>query len=555
MPGDHEPWSPVQSFCLPTVFLFLLREKQKRGDGLLYETYPGKFKQMSTQRILFLAPAHAVTRIFPQLRDAGYEVGLAENLKGASAFIRKSGPGIIFSRPSLPGYKVEDLLAVGEEDPNFPPVVVFTDKGTVEEAERLMGMGARDYWLEPLTFEKVALMVKTPRRSASVPPLSTLGGRKPDLASLAPGAPRIVGNNPSIRRVLALAKQVAPSKASVLISGESGTGKEMFARTLHAWSNRAQGPFVAVNCAALPEHLLESELFGHEKGAFTGAIARKPGKFELADGGTILLDEISEMDLPLQGKLLRVLQEGEIDRVGGTETVPVNVRVLATTNRNMESWVQEGKFRQDLFFRLNVIPLRLPSLRERGEDIFELAQFFITLYTREYQLQPCVLSSEAQEWLRNYDWPGNVRELQNLMERAVLLAGGKPITPHHFLLNENEWPLFEEEESLDNISAETTETGLADTVGSSFGNEEREGPNGTTSPAVSAPKRNEESNDSGETFPGAVIPLHEMERLMIMKGLQTTAGNRTQAAELLGISVRTLRNKLNEYREMGIEIE
>lgn len=535
--------------------LFLLREKQKRGDGLLYETYPGKFKQMSTQRILFLAPAHAVTRIFPQLRDAGYEVGLAENLKGASAFIRKSGPGIIFSRPSLPGYKVEDLLAVGEEDPNFPPVVVFTDKGTVEEAERLMGMGARDYWLEPLTFEKVALMVKTPRRSASVPPLSTLGGRKPDFGSLAPGAPRIVGNNPSIRRVLALAKQVAPSKASVLISGESGTGKEMFARTLHAWSNRARGPFVAVNCAALPEHLLESELFGHEKGAFTGAIARKPGKFELADGGTILLDEISEMDLPLQGKLLRVLQEGEIDRVGGTETVPVNVRVLATTNRNMESWVQEGKFRQDLFFRLNVIPLRLPSLRERGEDIFELAQFFITLYTREYQLQPCVLSSEAQEWLRNYDWPGNVRELQNLMERAVLLAGGKPITPHHFLLNENEWPLFEEEESLDNISAETTETGLADTVGSSFGNEEREGPNGPKSPAGSAPKRNEESNDSGETFPGAVIPLHEMERLMIMKGLQTTAGNRTQAAELLGISVRTLRNKLNEYREMGIEIE
>ena len=238
---------------------------------------------------------------------------------------------------------------------------------------------------------------------------------------------------------------MAASKATVLITGESGTGKEMFARYLHAMSKRARGPFVAVNCAALPEHLLESELFGHEKGAFTGAIARKLGKFELASGGTLLLDEISEMDLALQAKLLRVLQEGEIDRVGGAETVRVDVRVLATTNRDLEDWVKQGKFRQDLYFRLNVIPLRLPSLRERGDDVLELARFFVDLYVREYKLPPVPLSEAAVSWLKNYDFPGNVRELQNLMERAVLLANGRPVEPCHFLLENEAWPLFEED--------------------------------------------------------------------------------------------------------------
>lgn len=500
-------------------------------------------EKMSNQRILFLAPAHAVTRIFPQLKEAGFEVGLAENLKGASAFIRKSGPGVIFSRPSLPGYKVEDLLAEGEEDPHFPPVVVITDKGTVEEAERLLGLGARDYWLEPLSVDKVMLMARSPAPPRSpAAPSSTLGGRVPDVPA---GGPRIVGRNPAIRRVLALARQVAPSKASVLISGESGTGKEMFARTLHAWSNRSQGPFIAVNCAALPEHLLESELFGHEKGAFTGAVARKPGKFELADGGTILLDEISEMDLALQAKLLRVLQEGEIDRVGGTETIKVDVRILATTNRNLQDWVQQGKFRQDLFFRLNVIPLRLPSLRERGDDILELARFFISMYTREYHLAPTPLSAEAVEWLKQHDWPGNVRELQNLMERAVLLAGGQAITPRHFLLEEEGWPLFED-------AAEDGAEQDACAPGRSSEAEAWSAP--TRAPAGEGTAAGEAGGGRG-AFPGAVIPLHEMERLMIMKGLEATAGNRTQAAELLGISVRTLRNKLNEYRGMGMEIE
>ena len=494
---------------------------------------------MLARRILFLAPAQTVTRIFPQLRDADVEVGIAENLKGASAFMRKGMPGLILSRSFLPGYRIDDLLAVGQDDPDFPPVIVFSDRATPEEATRVLELGARDYWSEPLTFEKIQAAL--PGGKAPAPPtssFSTLGGRNP--LSGAEG-PRIVGSDPSMTRVLALAKQVARSKATVLISGESGTGKEMFARYLHGHSDRATKPFIAVNCAALPEHLLESELFGHEKGAFTGAIARKLGKFELASGGTILLDEISEMDLALQAKLLRVLQENEIDRVGGTETLKVDVRVLATTNRNLESWVEEGKFRQDLFFRLNVIPLRLPALRERGGDITTLAQFFIAMYVREYALPPVELSAEALAWIKEYSWPGNVRELQNLMERAVLLSGGKPITPGHFLLESEEWPLF-----LDRDAGEVEGVEPAALPGSDFLAE------GEARGADAPPPR---PIDAGAAFSSGVIPLHEMERIMIKKGLEQTSGNRTQAAELLGISVRTLRNKLNEYREAGVDIE
>ena len=494
---------------------------------------------MHTRRILFLAPAQTVTRIFPQLRDAGYDIGIAENLKGASAFIRKGVPGLILSRPFMPGYRVEDLLAVGEDDPNFPGVIVFSDRISPEEATKMLELGAKDYWPEPLTFEKIQAATPGSVPTLQPPPSSTLGGRNP-LATVTDG-PNIVGSHIAMQRVLALAKQVAKSKATVLISGDSGTGKEMFSRYLHAHSDRGGKPFVAVNCAALPEHLLESELFGHEKGAFTGAIARKLGKFELANGGTLLLDEISEMELGLQAKLLRVLQEGEIDRVGGMETVKVDVRVLATTNRNLEEWVQEGKFRQDLYFRLNVIPLRLPSLHERGDDILSLARFFIDLYVREYQLSPLVLSAEAEKWLTGYEWPGNVRELQNLMERAVLLCGGKPITPNHFLLGTDEWPLFQDDEAAE-IFAAVGDAAVpsATGVGTSIQSGE-----GATAPA----------GDNHISPSAGVIPLHEMERIMIQKGLAQTRGNRTQTADLLGISVRTLRNKLNEYRLAGIDVE
>lgn len=487
---------------------------------------------MSSKRILFLTPASAVTRIFPQLRSADIEASLAENAKGASTFIESSKPQYIISRPQLSGYKVEELFAEAKNNSDYPRIIVLAEKGTPDEARYYMDLGAYDYWTDPLILEKFLALpehIPAPKQIEE----KTL-------------APKIVGSSVAMRRVLALAKQVAPSKATVLINGESGTGKEMFSKNLHAWSDRAKGPFIAINCAALPEHLLESELFGHEKGSFTGAIGRKIGKFELASGGTLLLDEITEMDLGLQAKLLRALQEGEIDRVGGTETVKVDVRVIATSNRNLEDWVKEGKFRQDLYFRLNVIPLRLPALRERGDDIIELAEFFLNMYTKEYGLPKAKFSEEAINWLKKYDWPGNVRELQNLMERAVLLAAGKDIVPAHFLLDGDNWPLFEDDltDDVDNFVDEDIE------------NQEEDKQEQADKEALEnvEDKKQEKSSISDE-FSGALMPLHEVERLMIKKGLAVTQGNRTQAAELLGISVRTLRNKLNEYRSMGLDIE
>ena len=520
---------------------------------------------MSLKRILFLTQASAVTRIFPLLREAEIEASLAENAKGASVFVRASCPQYIISRPSLPGYQVEELFAEAQSNPNYPRIIILAEDGNAADARHFMDMGAHDYWIGSLAIEKIIALSDRHISSAKKAPVEKSF------------APKIVGSSIAMRRVLSLAKQIAPSKATVLINGESGTGKEMFSKNLHAWSKRASASFVAINCAALPEHLLESELFGHEKGSFTGAIAKKVGKFELASGGTLLLDEISEMDLVLQAKLLRALQEGEIDRVGGTETVKVDVRVIATTNRDLEAWVNEGKFRQDLYFRLNVIPLRLPSLRERGDDIFELAHFFINMYIKEYQLSPVKFSTEATEWLKTYDWPGNVRELQNLMERAVLLAAGKDILPAHFLLDPDNWPLFEEDEedfpsslsgndidtrAISDIHSVTQQISSEDSIGSNtslvneIDNNIPSMANAQDNSSKKTSKNKELESILGEDeFSGALMPLHEVERLMIKKGLVVTSGNRTQAAELLGISVRTLRNKLNEYRSLGLDVE
>jgi len=474
---------------------------------------------MPARCILFLAKPQSLTPLFPHFKEAGIEAGLAENLAGALDYIAKSAPAVIFSMPSLPGYKVESLLAKAGEGRALPPVIVFTPRGSAEEAQRYMELGARDYWLEPLAWEKIRAVLP-----ADGPEAAPAAAAAPAAPSAKPAAGlRIIGDHPAVRRVLALSRQVAPSKASVLISGESGTGKEMFAKYLHAHSDRADGPFVAINCAALPEHLLESELFGHEKGAFTGAISRKLGRFELANGGTLLLDEISEMDLGLQAKLLRVLQESEIDRVGGTETIKVDVRVLATTNRNIEQSAVEGEFRQDLFFRLNVIPLKLPPLRERGDDVMLLAQYFADNFCKVYGLPRLSFDADASVWMKDYEWPGNVRELQNLMERAVLLAGGGPIARRHFLLDAEAWPLDEE------------------------GDEEPGGAEAEA--AVPGEGSLEEALGKGN------LRLDEIEKIAIMKRLEQTSGNRTQAAELLGISVRTLRNKIAQYRQEGLEIE
>ncbi|MDO9082945.1 MAG: sigma-54 dependent transcriptional regulator, partial [Humidesulfovibrio sp.] len=425
---------------------------------------------MSERTILFLAEPQSVSGIFPALRDAGVQAGVADGLTSAMAFLKRSPTAVIFSRPALPGFAAEALLSrlaeLSAKGEDVPPVIIFSRAGSADEAQKYLELGARDYWLEPLGWEKISLMLPEaapapeagPRAAPRLAAPRVLSNASPSIsrlasnASLAAGATttssgpesaagrfQIIGRHPAVQRVLALARQVARSKATVLISGPSGTGKEMFARFIHHNSDRAREPFVAINCAALPEHLLESELFGHEKGAFTGAINRKLGKFELAQGGTILLDEITEMDLALQAKLLRVLQEGEIDRVGGVETIGVDVRVLATTNRDLDQAVREGAFRQDLFYRLNVIPLRLPALHERGDDVLLLSDYFAAKYATAYGMGPQVFAEDARSWLASYDWPGNVRELQNLMERAVLLAQGGPIQQRHFLLDGDTW--------------------------------------------------------------------------------------------------------------------
>ncbi len=308
-------------------------------------------------------------------------------------------------------------------------------------------------------------------------------------------------SSPSMKKVMQLCEQVAPSDASVLITGESGTGKEIIAKYIHKKSRRANNRMVSVNCAAIPENLLESELFGHEKGAFTGALARRVGKFEEANNSTILLDEISEMDVRLQAKLLRAIQEREIDRVGGKEPVKVNIRIIATSNRDLLEEVQKGNLREDLYFRLNVINLCLPPLRERKEDIKLFAEYFIKKYSKENFLPEKKLSPSALDKILQYRWPGNVREIENTMHRATLIAIGNEIISEDILLTATP--------GNDNEST-------AEIVGTS------------------------------ESLVGRT--LNSVEKEMIINTLDHCLGNRTQAANILGISIRTLRNKLNEYK-------
>jgi two-component system response regulator FlrC len=328
----------------------------------------------------------------------------------------------------------------------------------------------------------------------------------------------IVFRDPVMGNVLRMAEQVAPSDASILVTGESGTGKELMARFVHRKSRRASKRFVAVNCAAIPENLLESELFGHEKGAFTGAVARRLGKFEEANGGTLLLDEISEMDPRLQAKLLRALQEREIDRVGGSAPVKVDVRIIATTNRNLEEEVRKGTFREDLFFRLNVVTLRLPSLRERPLDIEALASHFIKKYSELNCLPERPLSEAAKRMLVAHAWRGNVRELENTMHRAVLLASGTEVGPEAVLLS--------------NAPA------MADPSASV-----------AASAAVAA-----QAAIQGSTQGLVGRTMADVERDLIIDTLHHCLGNRTHAANILGISIRTLRNKLRQYLDEGFAV-
>jgi DNA-binding NtrC family response regulator len=344
---------------------------------------------------------------------------------------------------------------------------------------------------------------------------------EPDLiaavfAAVAEDAHTIVFRDRSMSDLLRLADQVAPSDASILLCGESGTGKELLARHVHRKSKRARQPMVSVNCAAIPENLLESELFGHEKGAFTGAIARRIGKFEEASGGTLLLDEISEMDIRLQAKLLRAIQERVIDRVGGTQPIKVDLRVIATTNRDLEAEVRAGRFRGDLLYRLNVVTLTVPPLRSRPADIDELADYFIRRYSEANGLPERPLTADAREMLRSHTWHGNVRELENTIHRAVLLAAGDEIHPTAILLG-----------------GATRESGGRATA--------------SASPMPGA---------AADSIRAALVgrTVADVERDLILETLNHCLGNRTHAANILGISIRTLRNKLKLYGGQNIAV-
>ncbi|MEH2482156.1 two-component system response regulator FlrC [Nitrobacteraceae bacterium AZCC 2146] len=335
------------------------------------------------------------------------------------------------------------------------------------------------------------------------------------LAAVANDSRDLIYRDEAMAKVVKLAQQIAGSDASVMITGESGTGKEVLARYVHTRSNRARKPFISINCAAIPEHLLESELFGHEKGAFTGAIARRIGKFEEATGGTLLLDEISEMDVRLQSKLLRAIQERVIDRVGGTRPVPIDIRIIATSNRNLADAVREGTFREDLLFRLNVVNLKIPPLRERPADILELAQHFAKKYAEANGVPVRPISSEARRVLTTNRWQGNVRELENTIHRSVLMANGDEIGSDAIL-------------TPDGDRLDLTKT----------------------APAVA------HATFAAEQVTRALVgrTVADVERDLILETLKHCLGNRTHAANILGISIRTLRNKLNEYADGGLPI-
>lgn len=430
-----------------------------------------------------------------KFEDLGFMVDSVPDGALALEYLGDKKPDIVIADDSTPGFQAVKFLKTIAESQLDCKTIIITPEPIVDYAVSLMKYGAMDYLIKPIDRLQLELSVKRAL-------LSKKTAQKPGEKTAWKKQVRIITQNPGMLNILKLSARVADSSASVLIQGESGTGKELFAKYIHEKSRRCSQPFIAVNCAALPENLLESELFGHEKGAFTGAISRKMGKFELANHGTLFLDEITEMQFHLQAKLLRVLQEKIVDRVGGIKSVEVDVRVIATTNKNAKEAVENSEFREDLFYRLNTIPIVIPPLRDRIQDLKLLCEFFIKKYCKIDGRNVKGMTNKTLSLLSSHFFSGNVRELENIIHRAVLLADSEFITPEDLLMDgienqENRVPETGEEAHLDMVSGS----------------------------------------------------LKEMEQKMIFKTLDQTEGNRTHAAKILGISVRTLRNKLNEYKE------
>ncbi len=426
-----------------------------------------------------------------------YHVDVARDGKAAIALMDGADYDLVLSDLRMPGVSGMAVLKAARQKLPDAKVVMMTAYGSLENHVECMKEGAFIYVMKPFSPDEIDMVIEKAldyqRLSVENRQLRSELESRYNLGSL-------IGRSPCMEEVLELVRTVASSRSTALVTGESGTGKELVARAIHYNSPRKEGPFIKINCAALPEELIESELFGHEKGAFTSAIRQTRGRFELADGGTLLLDEISEISLPLQAKLLRVLQEREFERVGGQETIQVDVRIVATTNRELQKEVQEGRFREDLFYRLNVIPIQIPPLRERRDDIPALAAHFLEKYAKENGKSISGVSEKAMSLLMAYDWPGNVRELENYIERATVICKEAQVDERHL-----------PPDLLTRRSPETSEDGLR--VG---------------------------------------LTVHDVERMLIFKTLDAQEGNRTAAARVLGISSRTLRNKLNEYRQMGL---
>lgn len=427
------------------------------------------------------------------LWQTGISVLSASSGEEALAICQNKPVGVVITDMKMPGMSGLELFKEIKRLKLPIPVIIMSAFGTIQVAVDAVKMGVFDYLVKPFSQETLCGAIQKALSTGEA-------GEKP---AGAPAGKTFLTQDPAMLKTLKMAEVVAASDASILIQGESGTGKELVARFIFTHSPRAHRPFIAINCAAVPENLLESELFGYEKGAFTGAVAKKPGRFELANSGTILLDEVSEMPILLQAKLLRVLQERELDVLGGKAPVLLDIRVIATTNRPLWGEVEAGRFREDLYYRLNVFPIHLPPLRDRISDIPLLVAHFIAKGAVRNQREVTSISKEAILRLMGQEWRGNVRQLENVVERAVLLAGGGPIGEEHLL--------FE---------------------------------GGMPGRAI-APVQHHAAPPAGGTT------LWEAERKLILETLEQVGGNRTHAARGLGISIRTLRNKLREYRELN----
>lgn len=460
------------------------------------------------------------------LRVKRYSVLTAQNIEESKKLLGRDKIDVIFLDVQLPDGDGISLLECLSAMPEKPIVIVMSGHGTIEMAVAAMRLGAFDFLVKPFDMEQAEKLIKKAAAFYEVQQFNR------DLPKEEAKVMQLLGDCPAMTALKQLIYKVAPTDATVLISGENGTGKELVANEIFNLSSRREGPFIKINCAAVSETLMESEFFGHEKGSFTGATERREGRFELANGGTLLLDEISEIPPQLQAKLLRVLQEREFERVGGSKTIKVDVRILATTNRDMKKAVANGDFREDLYYRLNVFPLNIPPLRERKESIQMLAETFLDRFCKKYNRSIPGFSQNALAAMINHKWFGNVRELQNCVERAVILA-------------------------MDDVLIEPEALGLrsVDLICT---------PTQATHPApiaapVSFPSINTISFENKNWDQEKIPSLEEMEETHIQHALSLTKGNRARAASLLKISIRTLRNKLNQYKNRdastGVEQE